>query len=74
MQVAVQKYMKLQILPATGTDLQPLIQNGVTQEMRITNTMEGQKPLSIKIRVLYTLQNGQQVNETKVLNTMPTNY
>jgi hypothetical protein len=50
--------MKLQILPANGTDLNPLAQNGITQDMRITNTMEGQKPLSLKIRVIYALSNG----------------
>ena len=41
MQVAVQKYMKLNIMPASGTFMNPLIQNGITQEMKIMNTMEG---------------------------------
>lgn len=61
-------------MPASGTELAPLAQNGLTQEMRITNTMEGQKPLSLKIKVNYVTGNGQQVSETKVLNSLPTNY
>lgn len=74
MQVAVQKYMKLQMFPASSTDIQPLSQGQVYQDMRITNTQEGQKPLALKIRVMYTVSaTGQQVNETKVINALPTN-
>ena len=53
MQVAVQKYMKLTMLPANSTDLPPLSQGQVTQDMRIQNTLDGQKPMAVKIRVLY---------------------
>lgn len=42
--------------------------------MKITNTMEGEKPLSIKIKIIYTTQNGGKVEDTKVLNDMPSNY
>ena len=42
--------------------------------MKIQNTKEGQKPLSLKIKVMYQHQNGTKVDETKVLNSLPTNY
>jgi len=74
MQVAVQKYMTLKILPASSSELQPLAQQGATQQLRITNTMEGQKPLSLKVRMMYQSQNGQKVDQTKILSDLPTNY
>jgi AP-1 complex subunit gamma-1 len=61
LQVAVQKYMKLEILPATSSMMQPLAQNGITQDMKITNTLEGQKPLALKIKVNYGFDNGRKV-------------
>lgn len=73
-QVAVQKYMKLQIFPASSTELQPLSQNGASQDMKITNSLEGQKPLVLKVKVTYVTQNGQRMEETKVLNDLPSNY
>jgi hypothetical protein len=35
--------------------------------------MEGQKPLALKIKVQYEIA-GQTVVETKVINSLPTNY
>ena len=56
MQVAVQKYMKLQMFAANSTELAPLSPVGqVTQDMKIQNSLEGQKPLALKIRVLYKI-------------------
>lgn len=71
LQVAVQKYMKLQMQLPSGQELMPLSQNGITQDIRITNTMEGQKPLVLKIKVTYSI-NGKQVSETRVINSLPT--
>ena len=43
----------------------------VTQDMKIQNSMERQKPLALKIRVLYTIAaTGQEVAETKVINAL----
>ena len=42
--------------------------------MKITNTLEGSKPMALKIKVSYTLQNGTRVEEQKLLNDLPTNY
>lgn len=72
MQVAVQKYMKIAMELATSTELPPLSQGQVHQDMRIHNSMQGQKPNAIKIRVIYTnTQSGQKVEETKVINALP---
>ena len=38
--------------PATGTTLNPYAQD-LTQQMIITNNMEGQKPLSLKLKINY---------------------
>ena len=72
LQVAVQKYMKLQMFQANSTEMQPYSQMGqVTQDMKIQNSMEGQKPLALKIRVLYTIAaTGQEIAETKVINAL----
>lgn len=53
--VAVQKYMTLQIFEANGKQLGAFMQDGISQEMKITNTSEGSKPLSIKIKVTYAV-------------------
>lgn len=53
MQVAAQKYMTLKMKPATGTSLAAYAQD-LTQEMVIVNNMEGQKPISLKVKINYT--------------------
>lgn len=46
----------------------------VTQDMNIVNSMEGQKPIALKIRVGYTM-NGQNIVEQKVINNLqPTQW
>ena len=48
--------MKLQMFLANSTELAPLSSVGqVTQDMKIQNSLEGQKPLALKIRVLYKI-------------------
>ena len=39
--------------PATGTNLAPYAHD-LSQEMGIVNTMEGQKPISLKLKINYT--------------------
>lgn len=37
--------------------------------------MEGQKPLALKIKVQYNVEStGQSIVETKVINSLPSNY
>ena len=57
MQVAAQKYMNLKMKPATGTSIDPMGQN-LSQEMNIVNSLEGQKQLSLKLKINYTIDNG----------------
>jgi len=71
--VAVQKYMTLKLQQISKPTLGPNAQREATQEMTIVNTLEGQKPLALKIRVTYSV-NGQNVDQTKVLNSLPTHY
>lgn len=43
--------------------------------MNIVNNMEGQKPLSLKLKINYTPENGSgPQSQIKVVNNMPTNY
>lgn len=52
-QVAAQKYMVLKMKPASGSTLAGYAQN-LSQEMNIVNSMEGQKPMSLKLKINYT--------------------
>jgi hypothetical protein len=45
--------MTLKMKPATGTNLGAHAQD-LSQEMVIVNTMEGQKPISLKLKINYT--------------------
>jgi hypothetical protein len=52
MQVAAQKYMVLKIQPPSGSSLGPMAQD-LTQEMNIVNNEEGNKPMSLKLKINY---------------------
>lgn len=52
MQVAAQKYMVLKIQPPSGSSLAPMAQD-FSQEMNIVNNEEGNKPLSLKLKINY---------------------
>lgn len=73
LQVAVQKYMTLKLQQISRPTLGPNSQREVNQDMSIVNNQEGQKPLALKIRVTYSA-NGQNFDQTKVLNQLPTSY
>jgi len=73
MQVAAQKYMSLKMKPASGTSIGASSQD-LTQQMVIVNSAEGQKPLSLKLKINYTPDGSSPQSEIKVVNNMPTNY
>ncbi|CAI5958077.1 unnamed protein product [Closterium sp. NIES-64] len=52
-QAAVPKFMQLQLEAASGAVVPASNSGSVTQTMRITNTLHGQKPLVMKLRVSY---------------------
>ena len=54
--------MRLTLQAISQPDIPAGSRQQVTQDMSIVNTMDGQKPLAVKIRVAYTL-NGQNVVE-----------
>merc|ERR1719464_1596816 len=60
--IAVPKYIKLQFKIASGTALQGMSQNSITQKFQLTNTMHGQKAFIIRIKVVYNA-NGQPREE-----------
>lgn len=59
LQAAVPKYITLTLNPASATLLPPNNMSKVTQTMQVQNTLQGQKPLLMKLRLEYSL-NGQQ--------------
>eukprot|EP01022_Parablepharisma_sp_SALTPOND_P007978 TRINITY_DN135012_c3_g1_i1.p1 TRINITY_DN135012_c3_g1~~TRINITY_DN135012_c3_g1_i1.p1 ORF type:complete len:927 (+),score=69.32 TRINITY_DN135012_c3_g1_i1:4744-7524(+) len=67
MQVAVPKHMKISLQPATGSTLYGNGSNSVQQEMKITNPLEGTKPISIRIKIGYNCK-GQNAGATKTVS------
>jgi AP-1 complex subunit gamma-1 len=56
LQAAVPKYLQLRLEPASGTSLPPAgaaAAASVTQRMHVTNSAQGQKPLALRLRVVY---------------------
>ena len=68
-QVAVQKYMRLTLQGISSADIPAGSRQQVTQDMSIVNTQDGQKPLALKIRLAYTF-NGQNIVQQKVINNL----
>ena len=55
--------MKMTLQGITSSAVEGGSQKQVTQDMHIVNTMEGQKPLALKIRLVYNTAGGQNVVE-----------
>jgi AP-1 complex subunit gamma-1 len=60
MQVAVPKYITLQLDPATGTDLPPGSSGAVTQVLKLANSLHGERPLLMKLKIDYATPFGPQ--------------
>jgi len=69
-QVAVPKYMKLQMSPASGTSIPPSNSGSVTQLFKVANSLHGQKPVLVRIKLDCSI-NGQMVSETLQVDTFP---
>jgi AP-1 complex subunit gamma-1 len=52
--------MKLEMLPPTSGIIPANSQGTVSQEIRITNSLQGEKPVMLKLKITYKL-NGQPV-------------
>lgn len=49
------------MLPPTGTVIPPNSNGAITQEIRVTNSMQGEKSLMLKLKVGFSV-NGQTVS------------
>ena len=58
-QAAVPKYLKLELSPPTNTTILPsysnIPTNTVTQEIKLINSMQGQKNIMLKLKIGYKL-------------------
>lgn len=70
-QAAVPKYMQLRLEPATGSVLPALGGGSVTQKLHIINTMHGQKPLVMRLRVNYSKAGQPVLQQLEVSNFPP---
>eukprot|EP00624_Nannochloropsis_granulata_P006422 evm.model.NODE_48038_length_28629_cov_22.408222.4 len=73
-QCAVPKYVKLEMSPASGSTLPAHSAGVVTQAVKVSNSMLGQKPLQLKIKVTYTNAQGQPVTEMGTVANFPGGY
>ena len=72
-QVAVPKYMKLQMSPASSDTLPPMSNGAVTQQFKLANSMHGQKPLVVKLKIDFTL-NGVPTTEMGQVDNFPAGF
>eukprot|EP00897_Mesotaenium_endlicherianum_P007089 jgi/Mesen1/6408/ME000329S05571 len=70
-QAAVPKFMQLQLEPASGSVVPASSTDSVTQVLRVTNTMHGQKSLVMKLRVSYKLDGVEKLEQGQVNNFPP---
>lgn len=69
-QVAVPKYMKLQMSPASGTSVPAMNSGFVKQAFKVANSMHGQKPILLRIKLDFSI-NGQAFSETGQVDNFP---
>jgi AP-1 complex subunit gamma-1 len=69
-QVAVPKYMKLDMKPPSSTTVAASNGGKTTQTFRIANSMHGQKPVLLRIKIEYSC-GGQAVSETGQVDQFP---
>ena len=65
--------MTMKINPASSTSLGPNASD-LTQQLDITNTAEGEKPLAFKLKINYTPEGQAPVSQIKVIKSTPTDY
>jgi AP-1 complex subunit gamma-1 len=72
-QAAVPKYLKLELLPSSSTSI-PAESNGqVTQEIRLINSMQGEKNIMLKLKISYSV-NGTTIEEQITAATFPAGF
>ena len=73
-QAAVPKFMQLKLDPATSSVLPAGGGGGVSQALHVTNSMHGQKPLVMRLRISYTGADGAPVTEQGEVSNFPPGY
>jgi len=63
LQAAVPKYLKIQMNPASSTVLPPNNTGKVTQVIKVINSMQGQKPVMLRIKLDFNV-NGNPSTDT----------
>jgi AP-1 complex subunit gamma-1 len=69
LQAAVPKYMQLRLEPASSTVLAAL-GGSASQKLHVVNSMVGQKPLVMRLRVNYS-KAGQPISQQLEVNNFP---
>jgi AP-1 complex subunit gamma-1 len=72
-QAAVPKYLKLEILPPSSTTIPGNSNGAVTQEIRVTNSMQGEKPIMLKLKINYNY-GGKPVEELGQAANIPPGF
>jgi AP-1 complex subunit gamma-1 len=68
-QAAVPKFMQLKLDPASSNTLPPM--GAATQVLHVVNSMQGQKPLVMRLRLAFTLRGQSVVEQAEVTNFPP---
>lgn len=72
LQAAVPKFMQLKLDPASSGTLAS--GGGATQTLHVTNSMHGQKPLVMRLRISYSVGGAPAVVEQCEVNNFPPGY
>lgn len=63
--------MQLKLDPASSTTLAPMGAGNATQKLHVNNSMHGQKPLVMRLRITYTLGTEAKLEQIEVKNFPP---
>lgn len=67
-QAAVPKFLQLHLDPASGNTLPASGNGSITQTLRVTNSQHGKKPLVMRTRIAYKLNNRDVLEEGQINN------
>ena len=71
------KYLKLEITPASSTSIPPNSVDQVTQEVRVTNSQQGEKNILLKLKITYRIAGNsvcKSLVRKYVINIYPSRY
>lgn len=71
LQVAVQKYMKLQLSPASGSSMAP--RTTIVQQLKVTNTQQGAKGIVLRLKIDYQI-GSEARSKVATVSSFPVNY